>query len=88
MSVRHSGLIGGSGDFTLSDGPGAATTITWRERLRFPWWMGATMLGGAFPATPETVLHGHRACAFESGLASLTVGQVSVWVDAESTDRR
>jgi len=50
MSVRHSGLIGGSGDFTLSDGPGAATTITWQERLRFPWWMGATM--GAVVARP------------------------------------
>jgi hypothetical protein len=50
MSVTHRGLIGGSGDFTLSDGPGPATTITWVERLRFPWWLGAT--AGALVARP------------------------------------
>ena len=51
ISVTHRGLVGGSGDFTLSDGPEpATTTITWEERLRFPWWLGATM--GAVVARP------------------------------------
>jgi hypothetical protein len=50
MSVTHRGMIGGSGDLTLSDGPGPATTITWEEWLRFPWWMGATL--GAWVARP------------------------------------
>ena len=51
MSVTHRGVVGGTGDFVLSDGPQpATTTITWKERLEFPWWLGATI--GASLARP------------------------------------
>lgn len=40
MGVRHVGLVTGTGEFTLRRLPGGRTRFTWRERLRFPWWMG------------------------------------------------
>ena len=43
MAVAHRGLVTGSGQFSLEDGPGTATTIRWEERLRFPWWLGRTV---------------------------------------------
>jgi hypothetical protein len=50
MAVEHRGLVTGSGRFTLEDGPGVATTVRWREWLRFPWWLGGTI--GAWVASP------------------------------------
>jgi hypothetical protein len=41
MGVRHSGVVTGTGRFTLRPRrlrPG--TRFTWEERLRFPWWLG------------------------------------------------
>jgi carbon monoxide dehydrogenase subunit G len=38
MGVEHRGLIGGSGEFTLTT-DGSATTVTWREDLQFPWYL-------------------------------------------------
>jgi uncharacterized protein YndB with AHSA1/START domain len=40
MGVRHVGLITGTGVFTLKSLSGGRTRFTWKERLRFPWWMG------------------------------------------------
>lgn len=54
MSVRHQGLIGGSGRFSLEDGPVSATTFLWEERLRFPWWLGGAI--GARVARPVLVV--------------------------------
>jgi hypothetical protein len=45
MAVEHRGVVTGSGRFTLEEGPGTATTIRWRERLRFPWWLGGPIGG-------------------------------------------
>jgi len=41
MGVRHSGIVTGTGVFTLSplDG-GKRTQFTWSEKLTFPWWLG------------------------------------------------
>ncbi len=48
MGVKHQGLIDGTGEFTLA-GHGDATTVTWREELRFPWYFagrfGAAVAG-------------------------------------------
>ena len=40
MGVRHVGLVTGTGVFTLKSLSGGRTRFTWKERLRFPWWMG------------------------------------------------
>ena len=46
MAVRHGGAVEGSGRFVLSGGPReATTTLTWDERLRFPWWLGGAVGG-------------------------------------------
>jgi hypothetical protein len=45
MGVRHTGLVTGTGRFTLRRRPGTATRFTWTERLSFPWWMGGPVGG-------------------------------------------
>lgn len=52
MGVRHDGIVTGAGRFTLDpiDG-GRRTRFTWREELRFPWWLGGRVgaaVGGRF----------------------------------------
>lgn len=41
MGVRHTGVVTGTGIFTLTplDG-GRRTRFTWSEQLTFPWWLG------------------------------------------------
>ena len=52
MGVRHTGAVSGEGHFELHPtGPaGGSTTMTWRETLHFPWWMGGA--AGAAVARP------------------------------------
>ena len=45
MGVRHSGVVTGSGAFTLRRARGGRTRFTWSERLRFPWWLGGPVGG-------------------------------------------
>lgn len=41
MGVRHTGLVTGSGQFTLEPiDLGRRTRFVWREELTFPWWLG------------------------------------------------
>jgi hypothetical protein len=41
MGVRHSGIVTGSGIFTLEPlAGGTRTRFTWAETLRFPWYFG------------------------------------------------
>ncbi|MGB8860833.1 MAG: SRPBCC family protein [Ilumatobacteraceae bacterium] len=46
MGVRHTGLVTGSGRFTLEPidpsrtGPARRTRFVWQEILVFPWWLG------------------------------------------------
>jgi uncharacterized protein YndB with AHSA1/START domain len=40
MGVRHSGLVTGSGRFTLESLSGDRTRLTWEEDLSFPWYLG------------------------------------------------
>jgi len=48
MGVRHVGLVTGEGAFSLRRRRGGrGTRFTWRERLRFPWWLGGPV-GGWF----------------------------------------
>jgi hypothetical protein len=50
LGIRHTGLVTGTGRFTLRRrGWRAGTRFTWDERLRFPWWMGGP-IGGALAA--------------------------------------
>ncbi len=41
MGVRHSGIVKGSGVFTLEPlAGGTRTTFTWAESLDYPWYLG------------------------------------------------
>ena len=50
MGVRHTGVVTGSGRFTLVPiDLGRRTRFTWDEDLSFPWWLGGRVgerLGG------------------------------------------
>jgi hypothetical protein len=50
MGVRHTGVVTGSGRFTLVPiDLGRRTRFTWSEDLSFPWWLGGRVgerLGG------------------------------------------
>ena len=52
MGVEHVGLVRGTGVFTLRPArrPRGRTRFVWRERLRFPWYLGGPV--GAFVARP------------------------------------
>lgn len=47
MGVRHTGVVTGTGRFTLKPVVGGRTRFTWDEELRFPWWMGGPVGGVA-----------------------------------------
>jgi uncharacterized protein YndB with AHSA1/START domain len=41
MGVRHTGIVTGTGTFTLTPiDLGRRTRFTWAEELIFPWWLG------------------------------------------------
>jgi len=40
MGVRHSGVVTGTGRFTLERAGARGTVFSWEEELRFPWWLG------------------------------------------------
>ena len=49
MGVAHEGVVSGSGVFLLRARPGGRTRFVWRERLRFPWYLGGpfgAVIGG------------------------------------------
>jgi hypothetical protein len=50
MGVTHTGLVTGTGRFTLRRVRGGRTRFQWKERLRFPWWLGGPV--GALAAKP------------------------------------
>jgi hypothetical protein len=50
MGVRHSGVVTGTGRFTLKKARGGRTQFQWRERLVFPLWLGGPV--GAFVSKP------------------------------------
>lgn len=41
MGVRHEGAVTGDGVFRLRPFGAGATEFSWRESLRFPWWLGS-----------------------------------------------
>lgn len=43
MGVRHTGVVTGSGEFTLEPNTEGGTRFTWTERLVFPWWLGGPL---------------------------------------------
>ena len=49
MGVRHTGVVTGSGRFTLVRAPDG-TRFQWEEVLVFPWWLGGPV--GAFASAP------------------------------------
>ena len=50
MGVTHRGLVTGTGRFTLTKLRGGRTRFQWKEKLRFPLWMGGPV--GAFASKP------------------------------------
>lgn len=49
MGVRHQGIVGGTGIFTLRSS-GQATIFSWVEELSFPWYLGGAL--GASASKP------------------------------------
>jgi hypothetical protein len=45
IGIRHTGMVTGTGRFTLSPAPQDKTRFTWEERLTFPWWLGGSVGG-------------------------------------------
>ncbi|MGA0878410.1 MAG: SRPBCC family protein [Ilumatobacteraceae bacterium] len=44
MGVKHTGLVTGTGIFTLAPlDAGRRTRFTWSEQLQFPWWLGGRL---------------------------------------------
>jgi Polyketide cyclase / dehydrase and lipid transport len=43
IGISHEGAVRGRGRFTLRRSRGRRTRFCWRERLRFPWWMGGPL---------------------------------------------
>jgi hypothetical protein len=50
MGVRHTGMVTGTGVFTLETATSGRTRFQWEEELVFPLWMGGPL--GAFLSTP------------------------------------
>jgi hypothetical protein len=52
MGVKHTGIVTGSGVFTLEPlAGGRLTKFTWSENLDFPWYLGGRLgeiIGGRF----------------------------------------
>ena len=49
MGVRHTGVVTGTGEFTLEAIDAQRTRFTWSEELVFPWWLGGpigALVGG------------------------------------------
>ena len=40
IGVEHTGVVRGTGRFTLAPTPDGRTVFSWDETLRFPWWLG------------------------------------------------
>ena len=43
MGVTHTGLVTGTGRFTLKKARGGRTQFQWREKLRYPIWLGGPL---------------------------------------------
>jgi hypothetical protein len=43
MGVAHTGVVSGTGRFTLVPLAGERTRVVWEEDLRFPWWLGGPL---------------------------------------------
>ena len=50
MGVRHTGVVTGTGRFTLKKARGGRTQFQWKERLSFPLWLGGPV--GALLSKP------------------------------------
>jgi uncharacterized protein YndB with AHSA1/START domain len=50
MGVTHRGVVTGTGRFTLKKARGGRTQFQWKERLRYPLWMGGPV--GALVSKP------------------------------------
>lgn len=49
LAIEHVGAVRGTGELALTV-HGSGTTVTWTERLRFPWWLAGGV--GARAARP------------------------------------
>lgn len=45
IGVRHTGMVTGSGRFTLDDAGAGRTRFSWKEVLRYPVWLGGPVGG-------------------------------------------
>jgi hypothetical protein len=59
LGVRHTGVVSGAGRFVLGGGRPGSTSVTWDERLHFPWWLGGPVAGLAAAPVLRLVWRGN-----------------------------
>ncbi len=66
MATRYDGTLRGGGELSLRRRRGGQTRVTWRARIRFPWWLGGPF--GAFAAARILKLVWRRSLANLRGI--------------------
>ena len=78
MGVDHTGVVTGTGRFTLRANGQGGTCFAWDEELHFPWWLGGRL---------GELLGGRLGTRLASGVATSNlkrlVEQAEQTVDAE-----
>jgi hypothetical protein len=72
IAIRHEGLVGGTGRFSIERAGRGRTRFIWTEDIRFPWWLGGKAAGVV--ARPVLAFVWRRDLASLAALAEAPAG--------------